>query len=161
MPKPLLQAMVLADKVYQDRTTGKFIIAGTFSTIGYGARRTAPTEETEEPEDEGKLVATGPYGLAGSPSLYLALADIYGQVPLHLKFTSLADSSVPFEAKIVITAASPIVVAEYIIPLPPLPVDRPGTYSLDLFYENEMLGSWRVTVVCFDSPQEQAGEEKK
>src|SRR5436309_3475605 len=33
MPKPVLQAMVLADHVYQDRLSGKFIISGTFGRI--------------------------------------------------------------------------------------------------------------------------------
>ena len=37
MPKPVLQAMVLADHVYQDRQTGKYIIAGTFSQIIFGS----------------------------------------------------------------------------------------------------------------------------
>src|SRR5437763_7600736 len=33
MPRPVLQAMVLADHVYQDRTSGKYIIAGTFGQV--------------------------------------------------------------------------------------------------------------------------------
>ena len=33
MQKPILQAMVLADQVYQDVVTGKFVIAGTFGRI--------------------------------------------------------------------------------------------------------------------------------
>ena len=33
MPKPVLQALVLADHVYQDKTTGKMVIAGTFNRL--------------------------------------------------------------------------------------------------------------------------------
>ena len=33
MPKPLLQALILADHVYQDAQTGKKVIAGTFNQL--------------------------------------------------------------------------------------------------------------------------------
>lgn len=42
MPKPVLQALILADHVYQDRETGKRIIAGTFNQIFFTKPAPAP-----------------------------------------------------------------------------------------------------------------------
>lgn len=135
MPKPVLQAMVLADHVYQDRVTGKFIIAGTFSSVWFGRVAPDPSGQT-----------TGPVSKSGSPHLYIALVEMHGDVPLNLKFLDLSDSSVLFEGQLVLSSNDPIAVSEYAIPLPPLPTSRPGHYSLDLLYDGEILGSWRVSV---------------
>jgi hypothetical protein len=44
VPKPLLQAMLLADHVYQDKDTGKKIIAGTFNSLSISKTKKPPTE---------------------------------------------------------------------------------------------------------------------
>src|SRR5947199_3546813 len=38
MPKPVLQSLILADHVYEDKLTGKRIIAGVFNRIISGVR---------------------------------------------------------------------------------------------------------------------------
>lgn len=38
MIRPILQAMVLADQVYEDKSTGKKVIAGTFNTLLFARR---------------------------------------------------------------------------------------------------------------------------
>src|SRR5712672_2590530 len=38
MPKPVLQSLILADHVYEDKLTGKRIIAGVFNRIIRGVR---------------------------------------------------------------------------------------------------------------------------
>ena len=58
MPKPLLQALLLADHVYQDRDTGKKVIAGTFNQLHLTKAKPAP-KETEPP-------AAGPAGGQGA-----------------------------------------------------------------------------------------------
>jgi hypothetical protein len=58
---------------------------------------------------------------------------------------NLADSSVLIEGQIEVTASDPVSIAEFNFPLPMLPI-TPGHFSLDLLYEGEILGSWRVTV---------------
>jgi hypothetical protein len=140
MPKPVLQAMVLADHVYQDRLTGKFIICGTFSTILFG-----PSPNTE-PSAASQNVAAGLVSRAGSPYLYLALAEVHGDVQLSLRFVDLSDASVLIQAEIIVASNDPVAVAEYILPMPPLPAERIGNYSLDLLYDEELLGSWRIAV---------------
>ena len=42
MIRPILQAMVLADQVYEDKSTGKKVIAGTFNTLLFARRPTPP-----------------------------------------------------------------------------------------------------------------------
>ncbi len=39
MPKPVLQALVLADHIYQDKFTGKMVIAGTFNRVVFVRRK--------------------------------------------------------------------------------------------------------------------------
>lgn len=156
MPKPVLQAMVLADHIYQDRATGKFIIAGTFSTVVFGQSKISPAGEfADDPEH---LVITGPVTQSGSPYLYLALVEVHGEVPVTLKFVDLSDASVLFEGQLVLAALDPVAVAEYIVPLPPLPATAIGNYSLDLVYDGEILGSWRVSVRKVESSGEPGAE---
>ena len=45
MPKPVLQSLILADHVYEDKLTGKRIIAGVFNRIIRGASSTSPTSD--------------------------------------------------------------------------------------------------------------------
>jgi len=169
MPQPVLQAMVLADHVYQERT-GKFIIAGTFSNVLLREEQ-RPTEEPPAlpaPEDFSKAAPTAEgsplknpidllggqrtrfedvarqIGWAGSPYLYLALTAVHGTVPATLRFVNLADNEILIEAVMELTAPDPVRVVEYSVPMPPLPISKPGVYSLDLFYNEELLGSWRV-----------------
>lgn len=49
MPKPVLQALILADHVYQDRETGKRIIAGTFNQIFFSKPGQAPGQMSGPP----------------------------------------------------------------------------------------------------------------
>ena len=138
--------MVLADHVYRDAGTGKFIIAGTFSALCQGQQKPLPEDPARQSEIAGKRQTfTNPMGKAGSPYLYLALTGVHGRVSLGMRYINLADSSVLIEGQIDITAADPVSVTEHSFPLPMLPLS-PGQFSLDLLYEGEILGSWRVAV---------------
>ncbi len=99
MPRPVLQAMVLADHVYQDRLTGKFVIAGTFSSVWIGEIKFEAS--TVEGEAAQRVASTQPPTQIGSPYLYLALVEVIGQVPLILKLVDLSDASVLFEVQVV------------------------------------------------------------
>jgi hypothetical protein len=155
MPKPVLQAMVLADHVYQDRTTGKHIIAGTFTGLFFGSSKVQQADNESDRQD-----VTGPITRIGSPCLYIALVEVHGQVPLDLKYIDLSDSSVLFEAQVVVAANDPVAVAEYIIPMPMLPARQAGNYSLDLLHDGEILGSWRVSVRKIPDKTDETGVEQ-
>lgn len=144
MPRPVLQAMVLADHVYQDKSSGKHVIAGTFTRIIFGK---ATIERAPDSDDNHERhILSGPMTKAGSPYLYFALVEVHGTVPLELKFVDLSDASVLLEAKLAVTSSDPVSVAEYVVPMPPLPVNKIGTFSLDLLHDGEILGSWRLSV---------------
>ncbi len=49
MIRPILQAMVLADQVYEDKSTGKKVIAGTFNTLLFARRPTQPPLSPDTP----------------------------------------------------------------------------------------------------------------
>ncbi len=140
MQKPVLQAMVLADHVYQDRATGKFIIAGTFTRMFVGTRKAKAAGD-----GSGNQLVSGPVTTSGSPYLYLALVELSGKVPLELKYLRLSDAKLIFSIRLVLGCDSPLKVAEYNLPIPPLSTE-PGDYSLDLLCDNEILGSWRVKI---------------
>ena len=144
MQKPVLQAMVLADHVYRDSATGKYVIAGTFGVIWQGEQKLAPPPAESEIAGN-RQTFTGKIGRAGSPYLYLALSDVHGHVPLKLRYMNLADSSVLIEGQIEIVSSDPLSMVEAAIALPLLPI-VPGNFSLDLLFEGEILGSWRVAV---------------
>lgn len=141
MHKPVLQAMVLADHVYQDRNTGKFVIAGTFGTIW---RQPPPPKPPEGAP--GKQPISGSYTQMGSPYLYLALADVHGKAPLLLRLVDLADANPLLEANFEVAASDPLTMCEFVLPMPLLPAMKPGVLSLDLLFQNEILGSWRINV---------------
>jgi hypothetical protein len=103
MPKPVLQAMVLADHVYQDRATGKHVICGTFTAILFSPFKAAQNEGESRVQVTAEQVQR-----TGSPYLYLALVGVHGTVPLALKFVDLSDARVLFEAQVVITATDPV-----------------------------------------------------
>jgi len=227
MPRPVLQAMVLADNVYQDRTTGKFIIAGTFSRLGITRRigppifptpmpagpptsapagtpaaspaspaasllenppptyasatpiapppvpSAPPPPPAPMPADEQTPPAAQPQpqtpgapphetttfrnaaeltravSTAGSPHLYVALTDVHRTTPLKVRFVCLSDimeSAPRFEIGLEVNSTDPLAVVELVIPMPRLPVTGAGTFSLDLLYQGEILGSWRIVV---------------
>ncbi len=145
MTIPVLQAMVLADHIYRD-VSGKHIIAGTFSTILYGKRTPSSVKGPEGADVQG--IPLHQVHSVGSPYLYLALVELGTNVPLQLKYVELsdADQKIHFEAKVVVSATDKLTLAEFIIPMPRLPVHGPGAYSLDIYCEGDILGSWRVWV---------------
>ena len=146
--------MVLADHVYRDAATGKFIIAGTFSALFQGQQKPLPQDPSRPSEITGpRQTFTNPPGKAGSPYLYLALTGVHGRVSLGMRYINLADSSALFEGQIDITSADPVAITEHSFPLPMLPIS-PGQFSLDLLYEGEILGSWRVTVKQQTTPDD-------
>lgn len=136
--KPLLQAMVLADQVYQDRTTGKMIIAGTFTRL---IRRKVTQKPGEKP----------PFGIppgyqSGSPHAYIRMTEVHGAAKLELRFVDLATNQSLFQAALDVRSNDPLQSIEMNVPLPQLPMPQPGRYSLELLHEGELLGAWNISL---------------
>jgi hypothetical protein len=146
--KPILQALLLADRIYEDKVTGKKIIAGVFNALFYTKSETPePVADVENPENQAVLVRGGMD--AGSPSLYINLTEVRGDgdapTELGIHYIDMRDSVVLMRASIQVGATSPLDTVEIVVPMPTLPVPHEGVYALELLYANELLGSIRIT----------------
>jgi hypothetical protein len=150
--KPILQALVLADRVYEDKS-GKKIIVGTFSGIKFC--RQPPIVHIKQPDGTSKPVVVGGMA-AGSPYVYLCLADVVNGTTLQVQFINLSKNVVLFGTSFQISEANRLKNVEVVLPLPLLPVSEPGTYAIEVLWEGEVLGSWRIT-----AEELQPGSEQK
>lgn len=167
MPKPLLQALLLADHVYKDAFSGKMVIAGTFNRVILLKDQEAETGEGDpQSSDELARQAEGLRKLrahevmrAGSPFAYISLTDVRGKVPLELRYVDLTDNRVILTVRFDVSSDTPLATIEQVIQMPPFLAPHEGVFALELLHDNEPLGSHRVTVDV--APGAEAGEEKK
>jgi hypothetical protein len=166
VPKPVLQALVLAEHVYQDKLTGNSVIAGTFNRL-HVFKRGLPSDGVSQPVQDvgGRLdglrkLAPHEISKVGSPWVYISLTEIYGTIPLELRYVDLVDNVVLLRVEMSAKSESPLDTLEAVVRLPPLPTPHPGTYALELLSNDEPLGSHRVTVVEMPASDTKAGEEK-
>jgi hypothetical protein len=159
--KPVLQALVLADNVYQDKFTGKMIIAGTFNQLYFAKVQEKPAENQPpaQPSEQlpgqsfpagGRQLSWQEIHRSGSPYAYVSVTGIRDTVPLELRYMDLSDNTVLFLIKFSVKSDDPLKTVEAVVPVPPLPTPHPGVYVLELLFENEPLGSHRITAT--DSP---------
>ncbi len=139
--KPVLQALVLAERVYQD-ISGKKIIAGTFH--GIVIRSGAPINE--ETDDEGNVVRRTILGGTdgGSPYAYISLTDVCDNTQLCLQFVNLTKNAVMFKQDITVRSTARLRTGEIVAALPPLTVPEAGTYAFEIVCEDEIIGSHRL-----------------
>jgi len=123
---PRLQALVLADQVYTDATTGKGIIAGTFNRLR--------SDSFPATFDRATFV-------------YVSLTDVRSRAEIRLRYVDNEDLSVHMESPIVhLDAHDPLATIELVVEIPPFPMPHPGSYSLELHCNEERIGSLRLTV---------------
>jgi hypothetical protein len=142
--KPVLQALLLADNVYKDVSSGKHIISGVFNKLF-----TFRAGELSAERTGGLPIVQGSH--SGSPFAYISVTEVHGTAKLALRFVDLVDHSVLLQGDIEVQSSSPIDTIEMIIPLPVLPIPHPGVFALELFYgsgqELESMGSHRIMVI--------------
>lgn len=139
--KPVLQALVLADHVYKNKT-GKKIIAGTFHGIRFS--RKPPVTEVVLPDGSKKINVAG--GMqSGSPYAYLSLTDVCTNTILSIQFIYLTKNVVIFKMDLKIDCDNRLGTIEIVLPLPKLPIQEAGTYALEVICEGEIIGSSRIT----------------
>lgn len=149
-PKPVLQALVLADRVYQD-VSGKKVICGTFSGIKFSKK--PPIAEITRPDGQKQKVLVG--GMrGGSPCAYLSLTDVCDGTIIQVQFVSLSKNTVLFGNAITISNVDRLRNVEITMPLPELPIAEAGIYALEVLCEGELLGSWRVVAEDLDAKKE-------
>ena len=139
--KPVLQALVLAEHVYQD-ISGKKIIAGTFNGVRFS--RKPLTREVEQPDGTKKrLVPGGLHG--GSPFAYVSLTDVGENTSLLFQFVNLTKNEVLFGKQVTVDCKDRLATVEIVLPLPPLNIAEAGVYAFELVCEGEIVGSCRIS----------------
>jgi hypothetical protein len=148
--KPVLQALVVADQVYEDRS-GKKIIAGTFNTLRFS--RKPPVAQIERPDGTKQDVILG--GMqSGSPCAYISLTDVCEGTKLQIQFADLTRNKMLFGTEVAITKVKRLSTIELVFPLPRLPIQEAGTYALEVVCDGEILGSYRITGEDLDQKSE-------
>ncbi len=139
MIKPVVYALLLADQVYQDRQSEKFVIAGTFNQVA------VQPKPPETPPGEVRPVGLADLFAPGSPCAYVSVTNVRGRVPMELQVVSLADNSLIWYYRVDVEASDPLEIVEFAIRMPRLP-EQPGIYALELLAGSEVVASRRVLV---------------
>jgi len=137
--RPILQSLLIADRVYTD-TSGKKIIAGTFQQLMF-FRGAAFSDLARD-----KRVQAGGFQ-AGSPFLYACLTDIDGEQDFEVRYVDLADEAIVFGATFRVRSMDRLQNCEVSLPLPTLPTTKPGLFALEVLWNLQPLGSYRIQVV--------------
>ena len=145
--KPVLQALVLAERIYTDKSD-RHIICGTFNGIKIGRM---PIEAVEAPD--GATRPQIPGGVeGGSPYAYISITDIVGRIELLLQFVNLTKNEVVFEHRLEVQCDERLGTVEIVAPLPSLTrfLRHYGSgkfiYAFEVVCEGEILGSHRLIV---------------
>jgi hypothetical protein len=145
--KPLLQALIVADHVYQDHQTGKKVICGTFNSFRFS--RKPPVSEVQNPDGTKRTVIMGGTQ-SGSPYAYISLTDVVEGTKLLLRFVNLSKNDVLFGTEVTVNNVNRLATIELVLPLPRLPINEAGSYALELVCDNEIIGSCRITAENMD-----------
>ena len=147
--KPILQAAVVADRIYVDGQSGKVVIAGTFNKFLFSKHPHAP--QTESPDGAEHAAILG--GLdAGSSWVYISITDVGAQAELLLQFTNITKNQTLFATRLNIQSASRLQTIEIARPLPRLPITEAGVYAVEIMCEGEILGAHRIIAEEFNQP---------
>lgn len=139
--KPVLQALLLADRIYQD-VSGKKIIAGTFDRLFF--KRNLKPKETEVGGEKHLEIQGGMH--PGSPYAFVSITEVRGTVNCVLQYVELANDKPLLQCKFVVQSDDPLKTLELIIPLPPLPIINAGVHALELLCDGEPIGAHRIHV---------------
>jgi hypothetical protein len=150
---PVFQAILLADRVYEDKS-GKKIICGTFNKVLLSQDAKVVQDY---PTDEKKKIIQGGTD-AGCPWIYVSITDVVSEVDIILQFMNVSKNQVLLEIPIKIQCSDRLATVEFAMPLPPLTtlVSEPGTYSVDLLWSGEIVGSHRIVAENIPDPTQGA-----
>ena len=126
-----LQALLLADHIYCDRGSGKYVIAGTFYQLN---------------------VASLPTVFGRTVGVFVSLSGLVGSTSVDLEFIDPADGNVLLCTRSLgISCDDPTSPVEFALEVPPLPLPHAGYYSLRLAANGAVLGSTSVLVRLADN----------
>lgn len=149
--KPSLQALVLAEKIYEAKN-GQKIIAGTFNQLTF---HTIQPQIVEDEQGGKHNIVSGGDG-ENAPHVYISLTDVVNNTQIELQFVSLKRNEVLFQTSLILPSKGRLQTLEIIAKLPPLKVPEAGIYAFEVVCEQEVIGSHRITIL-FDDTSEAAG----
>lgn len=125
--RPVLQALVLADHIYQDKHSGKLVIAGTFTQLWAGEFPKRFNRET---------------------FAYVCLTGFDRSIKLVIRFVDLSTNEVLMEMAepILVKSNDRLASHQVVAQVPPFPMPHPGVFAFEVVCDGEMLGSIRLTV---------------
>lgn len=137
--KPVLQALVLADQVYVDALSGKKVIAGTFSTLW--------SEKF-------------PWVFSRTTYAFISLTEVdQGEVTLQLRYVDLSNNQVLMKCEFGVKSPGPLTTVELVTEVPSFPMPHEGAYAFELLWQDEIIGSLRISVEKMSSGAESHSEE--
>src|SRR5438128_2735890 len=117
--RPVLQALLLADQIIEDKATGKKTIVGVFNS--FFITKDGAADPVAQKVDEVKPGMTLQRGTrAGSPSAFVSLTEVRGEIELVIRFVDMHDGNILMNGTIRIAASDPLKTLEVVVPLPML-----------------------------------------
>ena len=108
---PRVQAILIADKVYEDKSTGKKVVAGIFDKIGFvnpeQFQERLETQLKEQGVEGAERIITGGMS-SGSPTCYVRLVDVRGEQSFVLRYVYINEDQVLFRTEFQITSNDPL-----------------------------------------------------
>jgi hypothetical protein len=153
---PRVQAILIADHVYEDRATGKKVVAGIFDKLAFIVpeqlqERIAEQLKEKGIEDAGQIVPGGME--SGSPTAYIRLTDVRGEQAFVARYVYVNEEQVLFTTSFRINSTDPLQAVDVVLPLPRLPSDKAGTFALELVWNDDVIGSHRIIVKEISLPE--------
>jgi hypothetical protein len=135
---PVLQALLLADRIYTEER-GKRIICGTFTQV---------------------FSSVFPVATSFAPMAFVLLADVVGEIALQLRFVSLKDNEILMESSPVrVQNADPLKLLDIAVQVPPFPLPHEGIYAFECWADGTMLGSVRIQATQVPSEAEELTDD--
>ena len=127
--KPVLQAFIIADDVYQGVNHRKFTIVGTFNMIS---------------------AAKFPSMFHKPTKAYINIAELRQDSDVTLRYVDLSDFNVLFESpKFPVKKGENNRNIEVIIDIPPFPIPHPGGFNLELWINDDLVSIAKIIVEKF------------
>lgn len=141
---PVLQALLVADRIYELAHNGGMVIAGTLNKLTLNP---APKSHQVQ-QDDGTRIQRVEARTPVAPNVYISLTDVHNNTELSIQLVDLSRNEVLMHTSFVIENGDRIGSTEIIAPMPPLNIiQRPGAYAIEVVFNDEILGSYRIDVV--------------
>ncbi|MCH8987738.1 MAG: hypothetical protein IIA92_02915 [Chloroflexi bacterium] len=118
--------MLLADHIYRDQGSSKYVIAGTFHQLN---------------------VATFPITFARTIGVFVSLSGLNGKTSIDLEFVDTSSGEVLMRTQsLEVSCDDPDFPVEFAIEVPPLPLPHAGRYLFRLAADGTVVGTVAVSV---------------